>query len=269
MVSGGGKPLGCDGGKRDVRRVVDDEAFESSPHAWRSALVSGNETSNLAQQVAYYCARADEYDEWWLRQGRYDRGPELNAQWFADIDELDIALRSFEPRGKILELAGGTGLWTEKLLGYADQLTVVDASREMLAINAKRVGSTRVRYLQADLFDWAPSEQFDVVFFSFWLSHVPESKIASFWSLVRTALAPGGRVFFIDSRREPTSTSPDQRIPEAGCTTERRLNDGRTFTIYKIYYDPVDLQARLGRLGWEATVRSTSRYFIYGYCNSA
>jgi len=105
-------------------------------------------------------ARADEYDEWWLRKGRYDRGPELNAQWFSDIGELDAALRKFEPRGKILELAGGTGIWTEKLLGYADRLTVVDASSEMLAINAKRVGSTRVRYLQADLFAWTPSEQF-------------------------------------------------------------------------------------------------------------
>ncbi|HEX6993953.1 MAG TPA: class I SAM-dependent methyltransferase [Gammaproteobacteria bacterium] len=225
--------------------------------------------STLAQQVAYYCARANEYDEWWFRKGRYDRGPELNAQWFADIDELEAALREFEPRGKVLELAGGTGIWTEKLHGYADQLTVVDASTEMLAINRTRIRSERVRYLQADLFDWAPSERFDVVFFSFWLSHVPDSKFESFLSLVRHALAPEGRVFFIDSRRDPTSTSADQRLPEAGHVTERRLNDGRTFNIYKIYYESADLEARLARLGWEAVIRSTSRYFIYGHCKAA
>jgi hypothetical protein len=65
------------------------------------------------------------------------------------------------------------------------------------------------------LFDWAPTERFDVVFFSFWLSHVPESKFQSFWNTARKALASGGRAFFIDSRRERTSTSPDQHVPEA------------------------------------------------------
>ena len=231
--------------------------------------VSGSVANNLAQQVAYYRARANEYDEWWFRNGRYDRGPELNAQWFADIDELDDALRKFEPRGKVLELAGGTGIWSEKLYGYADELMVIDAAREMLAINEKRIRSERVRYHQADLFNWVPSEQFDVVFFSFWLSHVPDSKFESFWNLVRAALAPDGRVFFIDSRRESTSTSLDQHLPEVGCITERRLNDGRRFNIYKICYESADLQARLNRLGWEAAVRGTSRYFIYGCCNSA
>lgn len=235
----------------------------------RNPPMSENVVGNLAQQVEYYRARASEYDEWWFRKGRYDRGPELNAQWFSDIEELDAALRDFAPRGKVLELAGGTGIWTEKLCGYADELTVVDASSEMLALNEKRIGPGRARYVQANLFDWVPPAQFDVVFFSFWLSHVPDARFESFWRLVRTALAPEGRVFFIDSRKDPTSTSPDQHPPESGSIVERRLNDGRTFNIYKIYYEPEALRAKLGRLGWNADVRSTSRYFIYGRCSTA
>ena len=35
----------------------------------------------LDEQIAYYRARAAEYDQWWLRQGRYDQGPELAARW--------------------------------------------------------------------------------------------------------------------------------------------------------------------------------------------
>lgn len=225
--------------------------------------------SNLAQQVAYYRARATEYDEWWLRQGRYDRGPEPNAHWFRDVDELDTALQEFDPRHRVIELAGGTGIWSEKLLRYTDELTVVDASAEMLAINENRLRSDCVRYHQVDLFDWVPSEQFDVVFFSFWLSHVPESKFEPFWNLVRAALAPNGRVFFIDSRREATSTSADHQLAETGSMSERRLNDGQTFNIYKTFYDTVDLEARLNGFGWNAVVRSTSRYFLYGRCGSA
>ena len=43
-----------------------------------------------------------------------------------------------------------------------------------------------------------PDRRYDAVFFGFWISHVPEEKFASFWSLVAEALEPGGRVFFFD-----------------------------------------------------------------------
>ena len=35
--------------------------------------------------MAYYQARASEYDEWFLRQGRYDRGSAQNAPWFTEV----------------------------------------------------------------------------------------------------------------------------------------------------------------------------------------
>jgi hypothetical protein len=34
----------------------------------------------LREQIEYYRARASEDDEWFLRRGRYDLGPERNAQ---------------------------------------------------------------------------------------------------------------------------------------------------------------------------------------------
>jgi SAM-dependent methyltransferase len=38
-----------------------------------------DENELLDEQLAYYRARAGEYDEWFLRTGRYDRGPEHRA----------------------------------------------------------------------------------------------------------------------------------------------------------------------------------------------
>ena len=64
----------------------------------------------LAEQLEYYRARADEYDRWWLREGRFDRGPEANARWFAEATELERALARLDPRCDVLELACGTGL---------------------------------------------------------------------------------------------------------------------------------------------------------------
>ncbi len=227
-----------------------------------------DETDNsapLRQQLAYYRARAAEYDQWWLRQGRYDRGATLNAQWFADATEVASALSSFSPTGRVLELACGTGIWTEKLLSFASDLTALDGSPEMLAINAGRLPSPHVRYVEANLFQWQPTEPFDTVFFGFWLSHVPPERFATFWKLVDNCLAPGGRVFFVDSRHEPTSTAVDHQLPAPEATmTHRRLNDGREFQIYKVFYDPKELTVRLRELGWDFDIRQTDHYFHYG-----
>jgi len=55
----------------------------------------------LQEQLDYYRARAAEYDEWWLRRGRYDRGPVLNGKWFAESAEVRSALAVLRPAGRI------------------------------------------------------------------------------------------------------------------------------------------------------------------------
>ncbi|HEX8246467.1 MAG TPA: class I SAM-dependent methyltransferase [Longimicrobium sp.] len=219
----------------------------------------------IEQQKEYYRARAGEYDEWFLRTGRYDRGPEFRARWLAEVDEVRAALDRFRPAGRVLELACGTGWWTEQLVRHADTLTAVDASDEVLELNRRRVPNERVRRERADIFAWRPDAAYDVVFFSFWLSHVPPERFDAFWAMVRDALAPDGRVFFVDSLRTELSTATDHRLAEEGSVvTERKLNDGRRFHIYKIFYDPAGLQAKLAALGWRARVATTHGFFLYG-----
>ena len=221
----------------------------------------------LREQLDYYRERAAEYDQWWLRQGRYDRGPEQRAQWFAEASEVRAALVAFRPGGRVLELACGTGIWTEQLLPYADELTAIDGSREMLAINAGRLRSPRVRYIEADLFRWRPAAEgrFDTIFFGFWLSHVPPERFVEFWNLVDSCLAPRGRIFFVDSRYQETSTAVNHVLPDRSATVlQRRLNDGREYRVYKIFYDRDELTRHLGNLGWSFEITETRNYFLYG-----
>jgi demethylmenaquinone methyltransferase/2-methoxy-6-polyprenyl-1,4-benzoquinol methylase len=225
-----------------------------------------DEATLLDEQRAYYRARAREYDQWWERTGRFDRGAEANARWFEEAAVLRRALESFDPRGEVLELACGTGIWTERLVRRADRVVAVDASAEMLAINRNRVGTGLIEYVQADLFEWQPpAGAFDVCFFGFWLSHVPESRFERFWSNVRAALRPGGRVFFVDSARSDRSTAADHVLPdEDDETLVRKLNDGREFRIVKRFYAPERLRWRLSELGYDVDVRTTGEFFIYG-----
>ena len=219
----------------------------------------------LASQMAYYRARASEYDAWFLRQGRYDRGEAHKVQWFAEVEVLAKALDEFAPRGDILELACGTGWWTEQLVRYGDSLTAVDASPEVLALNRARLPSAKVAYVQADLFNWRPERGFDTVFFSFWLSHVPPERFSGFWATVEKCLNPGGRVFFIDSSPAPEGTAKDHTLNGSDAlSVTRRLDDGRTFEIVKVFYKPEQLDADLTALGWQSRVRQTDTFFFYG-----
>jgi SAM-dependent methyltransferase len=230
----------------------------------------------LAEQIRYYRARAAEYEDWWFRRGRYDHGAEANARWFADVADVEAALQRFAPRGRVLELACGTGLWTQKLLAHADELTAIDASPEVIELARERVRGgaagdaaarhAAVRYVQTDLFAWEPDERaYDVCFFAFWLSHVPEQRFAAFWEKVRRALASTGRVFFIDSAPSEHASAVDHKLSAHGEQTMlRKLADGSEYRIVKHWFEPAALQRRVAALGWRVEVAMTSEFFVYG-----
>jgi SAM-dependent methyltransferase len=231
----------------------------------------------LAEQVTYYRARAPEYDDWWERRGSYDLGEQVTTAWRADAALLRDALDDFAPRGQVLELAAGTGIWTGELLRHADRVLALDAAPEALAINYARHAGRPVDYVVADLFAWAPPRRFDAVCFTFWLSHVPAVRWARFWALVDRALVPGGRVWFCDSAHPqhaathgPSTYRDRVDRPElAGEHRQRRLQDGRIFQIIKRYWHPSELEAELAAIGWHATVRNTPWAFIYGTATRA
>ncbi len=222
-------------------------------------------TDILQEQIAYYRSRAQEYNQWWYRQGRYDRGAENNQQWFEEIEQLRTILHRIPHQQRILELAAGTGIWTRELVKIGQQVTAVDASPEMLAINKADVASDTITYIQADIFDWIPEEPYDMVFFSFWLSHVPPDKLNQFLQNVSAMLKPKGHLFLIDSQRVDESTAKDHIIPDEGITLERKLNNGRTFRIVKVFYRPDDLQATLREAGIQADISMIGKFFIYAH----
>jgi 2-polyprenyl-3-methyl-5-hydroxy-6-metoxy-1,4-benzoquinol methylase len=219
----------------------------------------------LTDMVDYYRARAAEYDEWWYRQGRYDHGPEQNGRWFSEMHEVYAAFDALRFTGDVLELAPGIGIWTERLLKTADSITAVDASEEMVAINRAKVRSDNVSYVIADLFTWRPGRQYDGVCFGFWISHVPTERLDGFLATVAGALRPGGKIFFVDGRREPTTTAKNHVLPDAGAQVmTRKLNDGRAYQIVKNFYDPDALAAQCARAGLTVDVRETATFFLYG-----
>lgn len=208
-----------------------------------------DDVSVLAEQLAYYRAVAGEY---------HTHAIDVPGQ-----HELMAAIATQAPTGHVLELACGSGLWTERLARSAAGVTAVDGAPEMLRLARERVGPwASVRFVEADIFNWEPDQRYDLVWFGFWLSHVPDDRFESFWSMVGRALAPEGAVFFFDDNHRP---EPELVDGPNSPTVERRLNDGTRFRVIKVPHEAAELERRLRRLGWDITVSATPGPFYWGY----
>ena len=220
----------------------------------------------LKEQLSYYRARAAEYDEWFYRQGRYNRGKRENRIWFKEIAQVRKAVRTLPKMSSILEPACGTGLWTPLLLKLGQKVTAVDASPEMLAIHRARLGlQAKIEYHSVDLFNWTPQRQWEMVFVSFWLSHVPGELINRFLDQLCSWVSPGGYLFLLDSRYDPLSTAADHRLGDLDATIRvRKLNDGREFRIMKVFHSPEKLDSLIQKAGFSGSASITERFFMYG-----
>ena len=105
-----------------------------------------------------------------------------------------------------------------------------------------------------------------MVFFSFWLSHVPRSRFGEFWSLLHSCLTPSGRAFIIDNRNDPRPgvTPKDPFVLKYDTDLHvRRLMDGSEHRVVSVMYEPGELQSLIEGEGWKAEIEAT-RWFIFG-----
>jgi len=216
-----------------------------------------NDESLLCEQIEYYRRRAPEYDDWFFQRGRYDEGERRRREWRAENARADAVLRSLGPVDAVLELAAGTGIWSERLLPQTRGLTLVDASPEALELALRRLRhDPRVSVEVADLFAYRPARRFDLVAFTFWLSHVPTARLPGFFALLRASLSPGGVLFAIDQRAARGKRTAADHLQE------RSLADGRAFRIVKIYYGKRELESLFAEHGFQVQVTLTPTLWI-------
>jgi ubiquinone/menaquinone biosynthesis C-methylase UbiE len=215
--------------------------------------------------VAYYEARAAEYDDWYLRRGRYERGPIHDAAWNAELDAAGRWLDALPIGGRIVELAAGTGWWSPLLAGKGE-LWMSDAAAAPLERARERLLAHGLRAHLHVRDAWAepesPPAPADALFAGFWLSHVERERTATFAELAGRWLGPAGRLALIDSLPDPQSGAADH-LPPAADRAIRRLDDGRAFDIVKVYRTPAEIEAALTAAGFvDVSVTTTGRFFV-------
>jgi ubiquinone/menaquinone biosynthesis C-methylase UbiE len=207
----------------------------------------------LADQLRYYRARAAEFDltAYGVEADRHGK-PKSPVEDERIVDRLDLA-------GNVLELACGTGAWTQHIARTARSVLAVDLAPEMLDVARAKVRLPNVSFLQADALSWTPDRTFDAVFFAFWLSHVPPSMFDRFWLRLAEMLSPGGRVIVVDELVDRRELETDLTVEDDLPVARRKLRDGSTHRLVKVFYLADELRTTLTRLGWTADVTALPR----------
>jgi SAM-dependent methyltransferase len=202
----------------------------------------------------YYQQRAPEYDEVYAKPERQ-----------ADLAELTVLLRPLVAGRHVLELAAGTGYWTQVIARAAASVTATDLNPETLAIAATRdYGGAEPLLLTADAYrpDAVPGD-FDLIFCGFWWSHVGRADIGRFLAAISARVPSGARLVLTDNRYVPGSNHPITRTgPDGDTYQRRRLHDGREFEVLKNFPSRDQLATDLRPYGTSLSYSELTYYWL-------
>ncbi|WP_199244028.1 class I SAM-dependent methyltransferase [Bacterioplanes sanyensis] len=185
----------------------------------------------------YYAQRAQEYDRIYAKPERQ-----------SDLRWLEQRSSELCREKRILEIACGTGYWTQFLCRQATHITAIDFNQEVLDIARNRdYGDQSVQFVRDDAYTLEQVEgKFDAAFVGFWWSHVPLCRIHEFLQALHSKLQPGAKVWLLDNRYVDGSSTPISRIGTAGNSYQQRpLDDGSEYEVLKNFPTPEALRQQL------------------------
>jgi 2-polyprenyl-3-methyl-5-hydroxy-6-metoxy-1,4-benzoquinol methylase len=189
-----------------------------------------------AELLNYYRRRAAEYEAIYAKP---ERQPDLA------LLKREIPARLSGAR--VLEIACGTGYWTQLIADVAASVTATDLAEEPMQIARSKAYRTMPHFTIADAYALPESlGRFDAALAVFWWSHVPRQRIAEFLGSLHARLEPGARVVLMDNRYVEGSSTPISEIDADGNTYQmRRLADGAQVRVLKNFPTDDELRAFL------------------------
>ena len=204
----------------------------------------------------YYAARAPEYDRVYLKPERQ-----------ADLHEIRRWLPTLFRGKSVLEVACGTGYWTQEIAPVATSVLAIDASPETLQVARTRASTGKVDFVIGDAYRLpAAAHGLQSAFAGFWFSHVPKARVREFLLGLHGALVPGAKVVFLDNRFvEGSSTPVSERDDEGNTYQNRRLDDGSSHRVLKNFPSRSELQRSLDGLGTDLQFHEWQYFWAIEY----
>jgi 2-polyprenyl-3-methyl-5-hydroxy-6-metoxy-1,4-benzoquinol methylase len=136
----------------------------------------------------------------------------------------------------VLEIACGTGNWTQVLSKRARTVAAIDISSAALGIaRTKEYVNNNVTFKTADAYTLeGVGGSFEVGFAADWWSHVPKSALPSFLERLHGKLVGGARVVVLDmSLRKEFEDEFSCDDNDGNRISRRSLPDGSSFSVVK------------------------------------
>src|SRR4051812_4374387 len=210
-----------------------------------------------AELSRYYAARAREYEQIYQKPERQ-----------TDLARLKRSIAGYFVDRDVLEIACGTGYWTQFIAPVARSVTATDINAETLAIaETKPFPADRVTLAVADIYDLPPEyKNFTGAFAGFWWSHLRRADRRSFINTLHRALQPGAIVVALDNLYiEGSSTPISHTDAEGNAYQRRRLADGTEHTVLKNFPTESELRSELEHLGSSIEFITYDYYWILKY----
>ena len=213
-------------------------------------------SSDERQMLSYYAARATEYDSIYLKPERQ-----------ADLRAIESWLPPMFLSASVLEVACGTGYWTQFVARVADRVVAIDTSPETMEIARGRVPECKVDFRVADAYKLPPElGTFNAAFAGFWFSHVPRARRHEFLSGLHAVLGPGAKVVLLDNLYVEGSSTPIAETDAGGNTYQlRRLKDGSTHRVLKNFPSEAEMHLAIDELGQRGTFNVWEHYWAFDY----
>ena len=204
----------------------------------------------------YYAKRAREYENVYFRPERKNC-----------IEESGKILKKYFENREVLEIACGTGFWTETISQVSTKITAVDINNEVLEVAKTKKYGCNVDFIQDDVYKLDKiNGKYDSLFAGFWLSHVPKSKISNFIELIHSKLNNDAMIVFMDNLYVEGNSTPISRSDEEGNSYQiRKLNDNSEYEIIKNFFNEQKLKVLFEDCSKEIYIQELEYFWILKY----
>jgi len=202
----------------------------------------------------YYERRAAEYDEVY-------RKPERQA----DLRSIKSWLTTTFHDRRVLEIASGTGYWTQFFADSAQAVKATDINRPVLEVaQARRTWPSSTDFLLANAFDLhAINGEFDTAFVGFFWSHLRLDQLEGFLTHLADRIESSGRLVFMDNNYVAGSNHAVTRTDKDGNTYQRRhLDDGTAWDVLKNFPTEDQLRSALIPIAQNIEITYHEYYWI-------
>ena len=208
------------------------------------------------QMKVYYKERAPVYDRVYSFPERQNDLRILESYIPCELEGLDI-----------LEVAAGTGYWTQFISQKANSILATDATVEALNQIQQRKIDCPVETKVVDAYKLGTlGKCFSGAFAGLWLSHVPKQDLNVFFGELHKCMNPGAKILLIDNSIAQCERLPLTYTDDFGNTyQDRELADGTIHRVLKNFPSQDELFAVTNEIGKNHKFMELDYFWLFQY----